>query len=252
MTDQERILLIDLGNSSLKWAWLEMDGLGVVERAQYAGTDSDLELPLSRWQEQPRPGRVLISAVAAPQVVKAVQSWIIEHWDLEPEILKAEASALGVTSGYDNPEQLGVDRWIALIAAHHAVTGPACVVDCGTAVTIDVIAGDGRHLGGLILPGIGLMRETLKSRTAIPWVEKGDGEELLATDTGSAVAAGGLNAVAALVEKILRQSAERLGERPALLLTGGDATKLQSVLGEPARSEPDLVMKGLALIADAH
>jgi type III pantothenate kinase len=251
MTIHTRTLLMDLGNSSLKWAWLEPDGLGGVERAQYAGTDGGLELPSSRWQEQPRPGRVLICAVAAPEVVKAVRSWIIEYWGLEPEILKAEASALGVTSGYDNPQQLGVDRWIALIGAHHAVTGPACVVDCGTAVTIDVIAGDGQHLGGLILPGIGLMREALKSRTAIPWVEKGDGEGLLATDTGSAVAAGGLNAVAALVEKILQHSTERLGVRPALLLTGGDATNLQSVLGEPAGSEPDLVMKGMALIA-AH
>lgn len=251
MTRPERILLIDLGNSSLKWAWLEPGGLGAIERAPYNTPDGGLELPLDYWQAQAKPERVLISGVAAPEVVEAVQSWIVEQWYLEPEILKAEASALGVTSGYDNPDQLGVDRWIALIAAYHAVSGPACVVDCGTAVTIDVIARDGQHLGGLILPGIGLMREALKNETAIPWVEKGNREELFAMDTGSAVAAGGLNAVAALVEKVLGQSAERLGERPVLLLTGGEAELLRDVLSEPVIMEPDLVMKGMAYIADA-
>jgi type III pantothenate kinase len=252
MTDQERILLIDLGNSSLKWAWLGLDGLGVVERAPYVNADGRPEFPSGRWETEPKPERVLISGVAAPEIVTAVQGRIVEHWGLEAEIIKAEASALGVSSGYDNPGQLGVDRWIALIAAHHATAGPACVVDCGTAVTIDVIARDGQHLGGLILPGIRLMREVLKNETAIPWVEKGDEGELFATDTGSAVAAGGLNAVVALVEKILEKSTERLGERPALLLTGGDAERLQGVLREPVTMEPDLVMKGMALIANAH
>jgi type III pantothenate kinase len=250
MAKQERTLLIDLGNSSLKWAWLESGGLGVIERAAYITPDGGVELPSDRWQVQAKPERILISGVAAPEVVAAVQSWIVEQWCLEPEILKAEVSALGVTSGYDNPGQLGVDRWIALIAAHHTVSGPACIVDCGTAVTIDVIARDGKHLGGLILPGIGLMREALKNETAIPWVEKGNREELFARDTGSAVAAGGLNAVAALVEKTLEQSAERLGERPVLLLTGGEAELLQCVLSEPVIMEPDLVMKGMAYIAD--
>jgi type III pantothenate kinase len=251
MTSRERILLMDLGNSSLKWAWLEPGGLGPIERAAYISPDGGLELPSDHWQAQAKPERVLISGVAAPEVVEAVRSWIVEQWYLEPEILKAEASALGVTSGYDNPEQLGVDRWIALIAAYHVVSGPACVVDCGTAVTIDVIARDGQHLGGLILPGIGLMREALKNETAIPWVEQGNREELFARDTGSAVAAGGLNAVAALVEKVLGQSAERLGERPVLLLTGGEAELLRSALSEPVIMEPDLVMKGMAYIADA-
>lgn len=252
MAKQERTLLIDLGNSSLKWAWLEAGSLSSIERAAYTDGEEGPNPPVEQWRAQRKPGRVLISAVAAATVVETVRNWIFEHWDLEPEILKAEASALGVTSGYDNPGQLGVDRWIALIAANHSVAGPACIVDCGTAVTIDVIARDGRHLGGLILPGIGLMREALRRETAIPWVESGAVDRLLAADTGSAIAAGGVNAVAALVEKVLEQSAEKLGERPALLLTGGDSEWLQSVLREPATREPDLVMKGMALVADAH
>jgi type III pantothenate kinase len=252
MATPERTLLIDLGNSSLKWAWLQAGGLGPIERAPYVNIGGEPGFSPDCLPAQPEPERVLISAVAAPELVKAVQSWVFNQWGLEPEILKAEASALGVTSGYDNPSQLGVDRWIALVAAHHAVQGPACVVDCGTAITIDVIAGDGQHLGGLILPGIGLMREALKNDTAIPWVEKGNREELFAADTGSAVAAGGLNAAVALVEKVMVRSTERLGERPVLLLTGGDAEQLLGVLREPARSEPDLVMEGMALIADAR
>jgi type III pantothenate kinase len=254
MAKQERTLLIDLGNSSLKWAWLEAGRLSSIERAPYSDGDGGANLPAEQWREQGKPDRVLISAVAAATVVETVRNWLFEHWDLEPEMLKAEARALGVTSGYDNPGQLGVDRWIALIAAHHSVAGPACIVDCGTAVTIDVIARDGRHQGGLILPGIGLMREALRRETAIPWDENESGavDQLLAADTGSAIAAGGVNAVAALVEKVLEQSAEKLGERPMLLLTGGDSERLQSVLREPATREPDLVMKGMALVADAH
>jgi type III pantothenate kinase len=251
MTEQEQNLLIDLGNSSLKWAWLEAGRLSAVSRAAYPKVEKEWNLSLGQWRGQKRPNRVLISAVAPPEVVKAVQGWILEEWGLEPEVLKAEASALGVTSGYDNPGQLGVDRWIALIAAHHAIDGPACVVDCGTAVTIDVIRGDGQHLGGLILPGIGLMSEALRKETAIPWVERGDEQELFATDTGSAVAAGGLNAVAALVEKVLEQAAERFGERPVPVLTGGDAERLRGLLSEPVIMEPDLVMKGMAYIAQA-
>ncbi len=250
MTERKRTLLIDLGNSNLKWAWLEAGRLGPAERAAHGGAGEELELPFHRWQAEERPDRVLISAVAAAERVEQIKDWMLRQWGLEPELLKAEARALGVTSGYDNPGQLGVDRWVALLAAHHSIAGPACIVDCGTAVTIDALARDGRHLGGLILPGIRMMREALRRETAIPWVEVG-GTGLLATETGSAIAAGGLNAVAALVEKVLRQITGQLGEHPVLLLTGGDADLLQGVLEEPGIGEPDLVLKGMALIADA-
>ncbi len=252
MTEQKRTLLIDLGNSNLKWAWLEDGRLGPVEKVSHSSTGGEPDLALERWQAGGRPDRVLISAVAAPERVEQIRDWTVRQWGLEPELLKAEARALGVTSGYDNPGQLGVDRWMALLAAHHSVPGPVCIVDCGTAVTVDVLGRDGRHLGGLILPGIGMMRQALRRDTAIPWVEGGSSSELLTTETGSAIAAGGLNAVAALVEKVLEHATGQLGESPVLLLTGGDADLLQGVLKEPGISEPDLVMKGMALIADTR
>jgi type III pantothenate kinase len=132
------------------------------------------------------------------------------------------------------------------------------IVDAGTAATYDLLLPDGIHLGGLILPGVRMMRDSLLAGTNIPRVEPEPAAEPWATDTGTAVAAGSLHAIAALARHLHDRLAERLSaacpserhEPPAVLLAGGDADILSPLLGRPHRSVPDLVLRGLARLVE--
>jgi type III pantothenate kinase len=241
-------LLLDLGNTNLKWAWL---GQGVAGSSRSVShREGGIGQALSvHWADLPAPGRILAASVLAPEANQELSAWTRKQWGLEPQFLRAELEALGVRNGYDEPERLGVDRWLVLIAMHCLHPGAACVVDCGSAITLDVISAAGDHLGGLILPGLGLMREALRQRTAIPQWQDLPTTQLLATRTDAAIAAGGVNAVAALVVRVVAEAAGRLKETPVVVLTGGDAPQVQAVLTLPCTIEPDLVLQGLALIA---
>jgi len=154
-----------------------------------------------------------------------------------------------VVNAYSHPDRLGVDRWLTLIAVHRQIDAPACIVDCGTAVTLDGLDATGRHLGGLILPGLEMMRDALLRNTQIDAPASVDWAGVLARDTAGAVAAGGLFACAGLVELVARRIAQDCGRVPQIVLTGGDGAKLQAVLETGARYEPDLVLQGLAQLA---
>jgi len=241
------IILLDIGNTNLKLAWLRDGNLSRVISASHRGVNI-YELAAREWSTIAAPGQVYISSVADKSLENDLTGWIDLNWGLKPRFIRSTAQACGVINSYREPERLGVDRWLSMIALHSKLPGPTCVVDCGTAVTIDVIELKGRHLGGLILPGIGLMRQALSDHTSMEF----DGIEwsygLLATDTESAIAVGGVNAVAALVEQIVCKVAADIGVAVELVLTGGDAGILQQALTTQSRIEPDLVMQGLVAI----
>jgi type III pantothenate kinase len=154
-----------------------------------------------------------------------------------------------VTNGYRSPAQLGVDRWLALLAAHADGRGDACVVDCGTAVTIDLVDAAGRHHGGLILPGLRAMREYLLERTRIPPFDKAAPRAVLGRATPEAVANGALLAVVGAVRETLALAHSLFGRPPRLLVAGGDGPLFAAALGETAELRPDLVLEGLAVLA---
>jgi type III pantothenate kinase len=154
-----------------------------------------------------------------------------------------------VVNAYRNPEKLGVDRWLALIAVHRRTRAPACIVDCGTAVTFDGLDPEGRHLGGLILPGLRMMQDALLGHTQIGLLSPVDGVELLARDTAGAVTSGALFACAGLLELVVGRIARECGRVPEVVLTGSDGAKLQAVLETGSGYEPDLVLQGLAELA---
>ncbi len=245
-----KVLLVDVGNTSLKWAWLGGQGKGVNQTFPYVKLGIQQAAKV-QWSRLERPGKVYISSVAAADTNTALYDWVAELWRIEPIFIKASAAALGVINAYQKPEQLGVDRWLALIAAHSEMPDRDClVVDCGTAVTIDGLTREGEHLGGIILPGFGLMRDALRRQTAIPWPDMAhEAPPLFATNTGEAITGGGLHAVAALVEKMARQLQDRTSESPIVVLAGSDAEYLQKLLSSTAVLRPDLVMQGLALLA---
>lgn len=242
------ILLIDIGNTNLKWTWLLGDDLSPLQSRAYRNR-SMKEVASDCWRGRQAPVRVLVASVGDKDFAAELAVWVREVWGAKAEFIRSPSRALGVTNAYAEPAQLGVDRWLTLIAVFNNKQAPACIVDCGTAVTLDVIDRGGQHLGGLILPGFRMMREALLQGTNIPRHQAVADTGLFARDTASAVAAGSIQATAALIDRVLHESNRRLGERPKLILTGSDAAYLQSVLAEPCDNVPELVMSGLALLA---
>lgn len=247
------MLLVDAGNTRIKWAGLDGTALQSGAAVLRRNGAEDVDTLATVWAALPVPQRLLIASVAGPDFGEHIGAWSKRFWGLEPEFIGAQAKAFGVTNAYTEPQRLGVDRWLALIAAHRLVKGPVCIVDCGTALTVDVMAQNGEHLGGLIIPGLGLMRRALLEKTAgIEAAISGVYHEevsLLAKDTRSGVMGGTLYATIAVIDRIVQDVTEAIGAGLTCVLTGGDADTMRPLLPADFRHEPELVLKGLAIVA---
>jgi len=240
-------LLVDIGNTNLKWAVSESGSLGEMRTVRHhGGLPIDLH---AAWEPLTPPRRILVSNVGGARLAGALERVCRSYWDREPLFVTPEPNAYGVTIAYAQPERLGVDRWLALIAAHRICAGPVLVIDAGTAITYDLLLGDGRHLGGLIVAGIEMMRAGLLAGTRIPRVEPEELADPRTTDTGTAIAVGSIQAPAALAERLFDRLTDQAGRAPECILAGGDAERLIPVLSLPIRQKPDLVLQGLALLS---
>lgn len=248
-------LLIDIGNTNLHWARHDDGGLGPMQCLRHErGTPLDL---LAAWEVLDRPGRVLVSNVAGETVAGAVARVVRAYWGLEAQFAVPSRECLGVRVAYPEPTRLGVDRWLALLAAHGRGPGSALILDAGTAATFDLLLADGQHLGGLILPGLNMMRNSLLTGTQIPRTEPEAAADPWATDTGAAVFTGSLHALAALAERtydrLCELSTPAPGQPevvpPTLLLTGGNGPQIRPLISRPLEEVPDLVLRGLARLA---
>ena len=245
------ILLVDIGNTRVKWARLNGAAPGPQSAAVHAGwsVDDFIDTVLNTGG---RPRRVLIGNVAGGQIADVARAAVVRACGIEPEIIRTAAAAAGVRNAYADPTKLGVDRWLALIAARALEPGAACVVDVGTAMTIDGLDARGQHLGGVIVPGPELMVSSLLRNTSDLAAFSREGSTsaaLFADNTLGAIRQGVVHALAALIARAAETMRQTLGVGPALLLTGGDADRLQAAIGVPYRSVPDLVLHGLAVLA---
>lgn len=239
-------LLIDIGNTNLKWATSESGSLGAM-RAVRHHCDFPIDLHAA-WGQLVPPGQILVSNVGGAEMGVALERVCRSYWDRGPLFATPEPHAYGVTIAYQRPERLGVDRWLALIAARRICEGPVLVIDAGTAITYDLLLGNGSHLGGLIVSGIEMMRAGLVAGTRVPRVEPEEFADPWATDTGTAIAAGSIQAPAALAERLFERLTDQAGMVPECILSGGDAERLIPALRPPIRHRPDLVLQGLALL----
>lgn len=243
----ENILLIDIGNTAAKWAWssnaLSINSVPHIE----CDFSHLLDTHLNKLE---RPQRIIVANVAGPKKADALAQWASRHWKLIPDFVNAKKSAVGVINGYRNPAQLGVDRWLTLLAARHHYADAVCIVDCGTAITIDTMDQFGHHCGGLILPGFRLMQESLFEKTNIPESRNLTPDGLWAKDSHSAIASAALYATVALVEKVLSESYRTMATEPKLIMTGSDADRLVDVIDSQFTLAPDLVMQGLRCLAE--
>jgi len=251
------ILLVDAGNTRIKWAVLGDGALQSGTAVLRHDGVQDIASLATVWAALPVPQRLLVASVAGPDFGAHIGAWSRKSWGLDPEFVTALPRGFGVTNAYTEPQRLGVDRWLALVAARQLVTGAACIVDCGTALTVDVMTQAGEHLGGLIIPGLGLMRRALLENTAgietaIGGISHGK-VSLLAKDTRSGVMGGTLYATVAVIDRIVQDVTDAIGAGLICVLTGGDADTVCPLL--PAefryRYEPELVLKGLAIVAGA-
>lgn len=248
------ILLVDAGNSRIKWACLVGGTLQAGEPLQRSGDAEDDVHALSlAWAPLPPPRRVLLSSVLRPAFLAALSAHARARWSVTVEAATAQRSGHGVVNAYAEPQRLGVDRWLALLAARRLVTGAACIVDCGTAITIDGMRADGAHVGGLILPGLALMRRMLRSGTegiAVESVDEDAGAPpVSATDTRSAVLGGTLCMAVAGIDRAVAGMRGAIGDTAHCLIGGGDAERLLPWLDDTYIYEPELVLKGLAVYA---
>jgi type III pantothenate kinase len=242
------ILLIDIGNTRLKWATQEGKHFAAHGAEVHDGWDASNFIERVMKMMAP-PQRVLVSNVGGERIAAVVRDAISQQWALVPEFVVATAESCGVRNAYPVPENLGVDRWLGVIAAHAKAQRLTCIVGVGTAMTIDGVDGSGQHLGGVIVPGPDLMVASLLKNTSdiAPRAQRGTATDaLFADNTLGAIRQGSGHALAALVDRSVTVLRERCGETPALLLTGGGATAIERLVCGPHELIPDLVLHGLA------
>jgi type III pantothenate kinase len=245
------MLLVDLGNSRVKWAELEDDRLGPQRAAAYHDWSS------AAWRRElfgsARPARVVACSVASEAVRAQVDAAAFAATGRNVEWIFSTAAAAGVTNGYRNPAQLGVDRWVAVIGAYRTWSADCCVIDVGTAMTVDVVTAAGRHRGGLIVPGPTLMIEALHAQTsdlaARSAASADPARSAFADQTRDAIENGCELALAALAERACRAFELEVGVQPRLVFTGGAAARVRSWVTLPSDDVPDLVLRGLSIIA---
>ena len=249
-------LAIDIGNTRLKWALYEQPRPGAALMTQGAVFLETIDtLAETDWRSLPAPASMLGCVVAGDGVKRRVEEQL-ELWELEPRWVVSSAKACGVVNGYDHPVRLGVDRWTALIGARQRVLASgkaraALVVMVGTAVTVDALDETGRFLGGLILPGFGLMLRALEMGTAglkAPTSEAVD----FPTNTSDALMSGGADAIAGAVARMHRKLMQRTGQEPLLLMSGGAAVKLSPITDLPFETVDTLIFDGLLQLQAAH
>jgi len=243
-------LLLDLGNTRLKWALRD----GADWHAQGAVSwNEDVVLALhDAWRNLPTPHDAFGASVVDGSREAQVAAVVTACFARDTEWLRTPAEACGVRNAYPEPTRLGVDRFLAMVAAHAEGLAPCVLAGVGTALTLDALTADGRHLGGLIAPGPQLMQQSLLGTTARVHVDR-PGIVLEAADnTPDAVASGCWQAAAALIERFVAHMSPSLGGAPLLILGGGDAEALQSLVAAPSRLSSDSVLRGLSVWSDAH
>lgn len=239
------MLIVDVGNSRIKWEFWK-DGYTLAQGS--CDTRSAFRWPVDcEWANLPNPQRLLVANVAGEGIAERLTRWAVERWRVAPEFATVSVAACGVKNGYDEPAQLGVDRWLGLIAVWHRHASPACLVDCGTAVTVDGLSPVGQHIGGLVLPGLWLMRRALAAHThAIEETRARDAAVLLAHNTADGVAAGTAHAIAACIDRVANEIKRRFNDAQCII-TGGDARFITPLLTDRFVMIPNLVLQGLLI-----
>lgn len=240
-------LFVDIGNSCAKWQ-CEHEHKQQVCAYQSENFNANLT---AIWHNLPRPTEIWVANVAGAAIAEQLSAWTQQYWQLTPHFARSRAYAAGVYNGYVQPEILGVDRWLAIIAAYQQ-HGAVCVIDCGTAVTVDIVNAQGQHQGGMISAGLETTRKALLKATyalgKIPQQPDLHQAPLAATETHQGILLGSVYALVGLIETVF-QRVQLQHPHCTLVLTGGSVPEIQHLLNVPYQYQPNLVLQGLTIIS---
>ncbi len=241
-------LLIDIGNSRLKWV-LQTDSNINHSVALFHQSENFTEQLEQDWQLLATPKIIAISSVSSEKIKSSVINLARQLWkNIKFVIAKSSVNAFGVKNSYLEPQKLGVDRWLSLIASYYYYHQALWIIDCGTAITLDLVDAEGLHQGGIISPGLQLMKTSLFSNTVALNPFREDYKLGLAIQTNHAIFSGTLYAAIGLIEQAINNQPLKA----MLILTGGDATVIAQNLSLPVIIEPELVLKGLAILMQKY
>jgi type III pantothenate kinase len=250
------VLAIDVGNTRLKWALYDRPHPDAALLAHGAEFLENIEtLSEGPWAELPAPEKMLGCIVAGDAVKRRVQEQM-ELWDFTPQWVVASAAEAGLINGYDHPTRLGADRWVAMVGARQRMLAqgqkrPLIVVMVGTAVTVEAIDENGRFLGGLILPGHGIMLRALESGTAGLHVPTGEVRPF-PTNTSDALTSGGTYAIAGACERMVQHLREHTGQEPLCFMTGGAGWKMAPSMSIQFELVDNLIFDGLLSLSQVR
>jgi len=238
----KKVLCLDVGNTRVKWGVcaledVEISQQGVTDQFVQAVNDFERLTPMPVW----------VSTVAAEDVNEQIRCWFKKNWDQEINVLQSEPEFEGLQNAYVKPEELGVDRWLAMIAARKMFKTNFCVVDAGTATTIDMVDAAGKHKGGLIMPGLTLMMRALSQNAAKIGQTEGN-YRILADNTNDAVTSGIMSSWLGGIEKALQALIEQNAEC-VVVLTGGDARRINLNGIDNVVHKNELVLLGVGWVA---
>jgi type III pantothenate kinase len=245
-------VLIDAASTGLQWARLAEGRLTDIGALMQPGVEPDA------WQSRlaaldPAPRRVIVANAAGRAFETRFRSWAARQWDVPPEFPSASAERLGVRNAYARPGALGVDRWLAMLAAWRTAAAPLLVASAGTAFAVDLVDGTGLHRGGCIVPGERLMREALHAQTSgVAAAALLDGAAIdgaFGINTAGAVQQGARLALASLVDRAARVLEASTGVAPRIFIAGASAAEIAPLVARAVEIVPQLVLEGLALIA---
>ena len=249
-------LALDVGNTRLKWAFYDAPHPGATLIAHGAEFLENIDkLAEGPWSTLPEPDQILGCIVAGDAIRRRVSAQL-ELWDATPQWVVASSAEAGLVNGYDHPTRLGADRWVAMIGARHRILArgqrcPLVVVMVGTAVTVEAIDVDGKFLGGIIIPGHGIMLRALESGTAGLHVPTGEVTDF-PTNTSDALTSGGTFAIAGAVERMIQHVTQRCGAPPVCIMTGGAGWKMAPSMSVPFELVDSLIFDGLLEIAQTR
>jgi len=247
-------LLIDIGNSRIKWCLYNsvenefgLDGAMPNDKSELPALFSE------HWNHIDRPDRVVVSNVSGQQLAEILDAWVEQAWQIETEYVETEAFSFGVSNAYSDYPSLGVDRWMVIIAAWQRFREQekaVCVVDCGTATTIDGISATGQHLGGFIIPGYTTMQEMLLNSTSdIELAGKILPSINFSSSTEEGVNSGCYLAMISIIDRVVTSMQEDYGTQVNCIITGGNAELVVEQLAGRFEYEPGLVLHGLAMVS---
>lgn len=239
------ILLIDVGGTRLKWA--QWDGKLQIGEPLVHNDKPLLLLDTLHWRDV---SAVWISLVPRMQDAAGWTEVIHKKTGIEPRFAQSQAEWNGLRSSYAEPQKLGVDRWLAMVALWHEQRQPFCLVSAGSALTFDRVDASGQHLGGIIAPGYGSMHRALLGATRTTPEDKPHRyDNRLGTDSISAIRQGAFFAAMGVISSALNAPGADASERR--IITGGDASALLPTMPGQWQQRPSLVLEGLLALAQS-